>query len=207
MTAAERARLAELEVTIARDFERVVEVGRALREIRDKGLYRDVVPPTFEAYIEQRWDWKRRRAYQQIDAANIADALCTARTQPNNEWVARELAPLLSNPNGGELVTQAWQRVEEQHEGERPPTAPEVRRILVAEGFRENPGGGSGSVNLRVALGSFGDRLNHATARLDLFETRDRKGRDLHPEVKKLALEYADRCDALAARLRQLGEA
>jgi hypothetical protein len=209
MTAAECDRLAELEATIARDLERVVEVGRSLREIRDRGLYRDVAP-SFELYMKQRWDFERRSAYNYIDVADVHDALVqhAAHAVPlPSQRVALELVPVMRHANGSERVAEVWTAVGDQHEGDRPPTPAEVRRVIAASGYRPNSGSGSGPVNLRVALGDFGDRLNHATQRLDLFEKRDRKGRDLHPEVQKLALEYADRCDALAARLRQLGEA
>lgn len=58
------AELERLEGIIRRNLQSFYEVGSALREIRDKGLYRDVLGfDTFEAYCKAKWDMKRTYAF------------------------------------------------------------------------------------------------------------------------------------------------
>lgn len=90
-------RLRELEDVIDGGLRTFYEVGRALMEIRDSGLYsieKGGVYLTFEAYCQQRWQLKQTRAYQYIDAAKLAERLksSTIVELPANEAQARELA-------------------------------------------------------------------------------------------------------------------
>lgn len=139
-TAVETSRLADLEATIARGLETFVEVGEALREIRDAGLYKETFD-TFEDYCEQRWSMSRPRAYQLMEAATVTELLSTTVDNPDahgpggeyfvrsdghgtpNERQARELAPLRSQP---ERMVEAWQ--EASADGE--PTAAKVREAV-----------------------------------------------------------------------------
>lgn len=53
---------------------------------------------TFEEYCRQRWGFTKRRAYQLMDAAEVAGSLGTIVHDlplPANEAQARELAPLV----------------------------------------------------------------------------------------------------------------
>ena len=59
--------LARYEEIIAQGLQTFVEVGHALMAIREQRLYRQSYQ-TFEAYLRQRWDLSRPRAYQLIDA-------------------------------------------------------------------------------------------------------------------------------------------
>jgi hypothetical protein len=85
-------RLTELEAVIKWGIQTFVEVGSALMEIRDKRLYREMAFTTFEDYCHKRWNWSRRHANRQIQAAEIA-AVAGPRG-PKNEKQARELAGL-----------------------------------------------------------------------------------------------------------------
>jgi len=68
------AELERLEGIIRRNLQSFYEVGRALMEIRDRGLYRDVLGfDTFEEYCKEKWDMGRRNAYYLIDAASVVD--------------------------------------------------------------------------------------------------------------------------------------
>jgi hypothetical protein len=82
-----RTELERLEGIIARNLQSFYEVGRALMEIRDKGLYRDVLGyQTFEEYCRVKWDMQRAHAYRLIDSAKVLDVLSpTGDTQPTNE--------------------------------------------------------------------------------------------------------------------------
>ena len=73
----ERKALAKLERVIARAMTSWVPEARALRAVRDARLYR-ATHPSFELYVEDRWGIKRRRAYQLVKAAPVADAIRTA---------------------------------------------------------------------------------------------------------------------------------
>lgn len=88
--------LEQLEGIIRKGQQTFYEVGRALMEIRDRGLYRDVKGyDTFEAYCRAEWDISRPRAYQLIDAAEIKNNLSTiVDTVPTTESQARPLARL-----------------------------------------------------------------------------------------------------------------
>jgi hypothetical protein len=50
----ESQRLAELEAVVERGLTTFIEVGEALREIRDARLYK-ASHGTFEAYLRERW--------------------------------------------------------------------------------------------------------------------------------------------------------
>jgi len=88
--------LATCEATIRSGLQTFVEVGHALLEIRDSRLYRQT-HVTFEAYCEQEWQLSRRHAYELIDAAGVAEAMCAIgaqSSQPTSERQARELVGL-----------------------------------------------------------------------------------------------------------------
>lgn len=69
-----------LELRVERAF---YEAGAALRELRDKRLYRST-HRTFEKYCQNRFGYTRRRPYQLIEAAIVFENLCTNGTQIND---------------------------------------------------------------------------------------------------------------------------
>jgi hypothetical protein len=89
----ERAALAECEGIIERHKRTFVEVGNALRTIRDQRLYR-ATHATFEDYCRERWALGRSRSHQLVAAVNVLDNLSTAVDMPNSEWQIRPLASL-----------------------------------------------------------------------------------------------------------------
>jgi hypothetical protein len=72
--AAERHRL---ELRVERAF---FEAGRALRELKQKKLYRST-HKTFEDYCAERFGFSRRHPYRLIDAASVFENLCPNGTQ------------------------------------------------------------------------------------------------------------------------------
>ena len=89
------ARLDELEAVIQKNIGAFYEVGRALMEIRDSGLYRDVMGhATFEEYCKVRWDIARRTAYQFIGSVQVIDNVRNCAQTPVNESQTRPLARL-----------------------------------------------------------------------------------------------------------------
>lgn len=120
------ADLAACEGVIERGLATFVEVGEALLRIRDGRLYRGA-HGSFEEYCRDRWDMDRVHAHRHIQAAEITDVLSkdNIAPAPPNLRVARELAPLRSEP---EQLREAWADAVEQH-GPKP-TAKQVREIV-----------------------------------------------------------------------------
>jgi histone H3/H4 len=87
----EREVLSRDEDVIKKGLSNFVEVGNALLEIRTFRLYRET-HETFEDYLEEKWKIKRRRAYQLMEAAGVAENVQKIAQTEVNEAQARELA-------------------------------------------------------------------------------------------------------------------
>lgn len=133
--------LRELEGVVERGLETFLEVGTALREIRERELYRAEYH-SFEAYCRERWGFGRHYAYRQIRASTTVEALGDVASWqredrlPRNEAQARPLGPL--DP---EDQVEAW-RLALQLAGDSHPTADVVR-----EAVDRVSGNGDGSVH------------------------------------------------------------
>jgi len=107
LTKPEQTELGELEKTIEHGLGTFVEVGLALRVIRDKGLYR--AHGTFGDYCKRRWGMTGRRGYQLVDAAEVIENVnnCSQKlpSLPANEGQARELVPIPREKRGA-----VWQQ-------------------------------------------------------------------------------------------------
>lgn len=89
------SRLLELEQIIDTERRCFYKFGRALKEIRDDRLYRELLFDTFEAYLKKRWDMSRSQAYRLIDASRVIENLSpTGDTLPENEAQVRPLTRL-----------------------------------------------------------------------------------------------------------------
>lgn len=88
--------LQNAEKTIERGLSTFIDVGQALAEIRDQRLYRADYG-TFEDYCSARWNMSRSRAYEMIDAAEVADQVSAiADKAPElNAGQARALKPVI----------------------------------------------------------------------------------------------------------------
>src|SRR5437763_15472939 len=75
-----RERFAELEATVERGLEAYIQTGLALAEIRDTRAYLLAGYASFNAYLESRWSWSRRTAFNLLRAAAVAEDL--ALVQP-----------------------------------------------------------------------------------------------------------------------------
>lgn len=127
LTAAEVDLLGECEVVIERGMGVFIEVGSALMLVRDNKLYRAEFS-TFEDYCLQRWELTDRHANHLIASARVLDELISGTIVPEiipaTESQARELAPLLDDPDE---LRDVWQHAVERTEGR--PTAAAVRAI------------------------------------------------------------------------------
>jgi len=108
--------LNRLECIITRNLQSFYEVGRALMEIRDKGLYRDVLGfETFEAYCKSKWDFASNYARRLITSAETFDNIKSVPigTVPTTESQTRPLSKLEPDQQ-----REAWQKaVESAPEG------------------------------------------------------------------------------------------
>jgi len=86
-------RLTQLENVIETNQRKFYQIGKALKQIRDERLFRDVLFDRFETYVKDRWDMARSQAYRLIEAATILDNLSPIGDGilPRNESQARVL--------------------------------------------------------------------------------------------------------------------
>ncbi|WP_250126636.1 hypothetical protein [Chroococcidiopsis sp. CCMEE 29] len=136
LTEQEEADRHRLELKVERAF---CEAGSALRELRDKRLYRST-HKTFEAYCRDRFNYSRDSAYLKIAAAAVYDNLqkflptnCRQFPLPTNEHQLRALAKADLEP---QMQASAWlQGVEEA--GGKVPSGRIVKGIV--ERLKEKP--------------------------------------------------------------------
>ncbi len=122
----------QLELKVERAY---YEAGSALRELRDKRLYRST-HRTFEEYCQDRFGFQRRHCYRLIEAANVVDNLQEFCVQfghilPATESVCRSLT-IFQPPQ----QIKAWQQIL-QETGGKHPTGKEVKGIV--ERLKEKP--------------------------------------------------------------------
>jgi hypothetical protein len=89
------SRLLHLETIINTNRSCFYNIGRALKEVRDDRLYRELLFDTFEAYLRKRWDMSRAHAYRLIEASRAIDNLSPiGDILPENEAQLRPLVQL-----------------------------------------------------------------------------------------------------------------
>ena len=96
LTSNERRDLERAELKIASGLKAFLEVGLALKEIRDHKLYRQDYE-TFEEYCTGRWDFSRQRGYELLGASEVVtdlSAIADICVLPVNEAQARPLTLL-----------------------------------------------------------------------------------------------------------------
>jgi 16S rRNA G966 N2-methylase RsmD len=108
LSANEATELAANEAVIERGLKTFYEVGAALLSIRDKRLYRASYA-TFEDYCQERWQLKRQRAYELMDAAKVTMNLSEiSDISPKRE---SHVAPLASlEPDAQRIVWEVVQQ-------------------------------------------------------------------------------------------------
>ena len=114
----ERDRL-HLERKVERAF---YEAGKALKEIRDRRLYRST-HQTFEEYCLERFGFTRRRPYFLIDAAAVVDNLEKCDPMDHKNWKLptneRQVRPLIRLDPSEQV--EAWSEAVNQAGGKVPP--------------------------------------------------------------------------------------
>ncbi len=109
----EEADRQRLEERVERAF---YESGLALKELRDRRLYRNT-HKSFEQYCQDKFGYERRYPYYLIDAVDVVDNLRTISAQilPNKETQVRPLIKLKQDEQ-----CQIWQAAVEQAGGKVP---------------------------------------------------------------------------------------
>jgi hypothetical protein len=128
VTTSERELLIKCEDAISRGLQSFVDVGNALRTIRDKHLYREKYE-TFEHYVKERWDIGHAHAYRFIAASETVAVLSPiGDIQPTAESHVR---PLLQFPV--EDRPAVWATVVKQLPKDVAVTARAIERIVNRE--------------------------------------------------------------------------
>jgi hypothetical protein len=157
LTTREQRVLGRAERTIARGLKSFLAVGMALKEIRDKRLYRQQYD-TFEEYCIRRWDFSRIRAYQICAASEVVADLSTVVNipLPGNEAQARPMACLKT----AKQRRRAWRMALKMAAAEgRPVTARDAEEAvnLLSETIEPTPVNGvpifKSSESIRAAYG------------------------------------------------------
>ena len=88
-------RLSHLENIIESKQRDFYKIGKALKEVRDDRLYRELLFDNFDDYLKNRWDMGRSHAYRLIEASAVIDNLSPiGDVLPENEAQLRPLAQL-----------------------------------------------------------------------------------------------------------------
>jgi hypothetical protein len=122
------ARLGELEQIINNGLRTYVQVGRALKEIRDQKLYLAEGYETFIDYLKRRFGWAKSYGHSVINASVVTERLSAIADKvelPANEGQARPLVGLKPDE-----ATAVWKKViAESKKDAKPITAEHVSEI------------------------------------------------------------------------------
>jgi hypothetical protein len=140
LTAPERSDLRRLEAIIEKGKQTFIEIGVALKKIRDEKLYREKWN-TFEAYCEDKFEFKKSQAYRLIEASEVVTKIKASpfgdELEIKTETQARELA---------KVPEEDWQEVidvvaDSQAKTGKPATAKTFKEAAekVAEKREEKP--------------------------------------------------------------------
>jgi len=122
------SKLTTLETTIAEGMETFIDVGNALKQIRDERLYRDGYK-TFEEYTKERWGWNRAHAHRMIQAAAVDENISIQigdTAKPKTESQYREVAKAPADKQVA-VVEAAAAKAEAE---DRKPTAKDYREAV-----------------------------------------------------------------------------
>lgn len=126
---------------VKQDAERL---WRKLVELYDGGAHLSLGYPSWGSYFEAEFGGSQSRAYQVLDAGRVARALgSTIVERPANEAQARELAPLLDQPD---RLRETWAEVVELHPE---PTAASAYSSSLANASSTTGRSGAGSRRVR----------------------------------------------------------
>ena len=145
LDSAEQVQLNLCETIIEKGYNTFIEVGNALFDIRNNKLYREK-HSTFEEYCKQKWQIKRQRAYELMDAASIINTLSEISDKKSDEFKAspsiniRESHAAALGKVPEEMRNLVWQRVVDNKKNGKTITAKSIQFIYSQEknGLDEN---------------------------------------------------------------------
>ena len=139
LNSAEQEQLVLCETIIEKGYNTFIEVGNALFEIRNNKLYREK-HSTFEDYCKQKWQIKRQRAYELMDAASIVNTLSEISDKKSDEIKVspsiniRESHAVALGKVPEEMRNLVWQKVvDNQKENGKTITAKTIQFIYSQE--------------------------------------------------------------------------
>lgn len=120
--------LAKYEAVIERGMRTIIEVGMAMKAIRDNKLYKGQ-HETFELYVKNRWECSKSRAYQLIEAAEVDANLSTIVDKSNLPQMESQLREVGKAPPEmqAEVVKKAVEKAAEEN---RKPTAKDFKEAV-----------------------------------------------------------------------------
>lgn len=84
--------LAQLKNIVSRNLSATIDAGRALKEIKDRELWKEEGAQSFQQFCIDNWGVSKQRAYQLMDSADIVAQLPPEQsTAVDSERAAREL--------------------------------------------------------------------------------------------------------------------
>ncbi len=131
--------LQSLEQIIESNLKTFYQVGMALKEIRDKNLYKLQGYHNFKDYCVERWDMGSRYAYMQMESSTVVENLRTTGSLflPTSERQVRPLTKLEPQQQ-----RQAWEKIIEIAQSRD--TKPKVTAKLVEKVVSEVTGKAKG---------------------------------------------------------------
>jgi phage N-6-adenine-methyltransferase len=106
---------------VKRDAE---QLWQSLVLLYEGGAHLALGYPSWGDYFEAEFGGTKRRGYQLLEAGRVLESVQNFALKPRNDAQARELAPLLDQP---ERLQEAWTEVTELHPE---PTAANVREVV-----------------------------------------------------------------------------
>ncbi|WP_433357753.1 hypothetical protein ACQP25_44985 (plasmid) [Microtetraspora malaysiensis] len=114
-------------------------VGRSLRAIRDNELYAEEGYPSFEAYVNKRWEWSRQHAHRLIKSVRTAEIVAPHAECEIKEGHTRVLDRIYEAKTGPGEAKTAILEVWNEASTLRRPTADALERLAIAKGHLEAP--------------------------------------------------------------------
>lgn len=155
LSAAEKQQLAHDESLIQSHLESFAKAGHALREVRDKRLYRET-NATFEDYCRKRWEMSKTQANRLIVAAQAVDNISSV-APPEIAGHLKESTVRALTPLNAAQQRKVFERVIEQSPPDQPITGALVSRVaheVVPRAFAKpkpranKPGANGGNADL-----------------------------------------------------------
>jgi len=137
LSASERDQFGKLQAIVRKGFGNFVEVGQALKQIRDRELFRESCD-SFESWFRDEWNLSLSSAYRQIAASDVAMVV-----SPKGEFALSEVAlrPLAKYKPA--LQKAIWDRAVEDagtgRDGKPKITAEEIKHAATILAPRRSP--------------------------------------------------------------------